>query len=107
MIVQRIACLLSMIGMALLYGKLSPGWAGLLLVANAVSMGAYALDKAQAQKGGFRISELVLHALAVPGAAGACLGRTLFHHKTLKPAFGVSTWLGTAVTWGAVFLLRT
>lgn len=49
---------------------------------------AYGLDKAQAARGGWRVPEAQLHALAVVGgAAGGWLGMFVFRHKVRKPAF--------------------
>ena len=51
---------------------------------------AYGWDKLQAKRGGSRVSEARLHALALFGGfAGAWLGMRLFRHKTQKRAFAV------------------
>ncbi len=51
---------------------------------------AYAVDKTQAVRKGWRVPESVLHALAlIGGAAGAWAGMLVFRHKIRKPAFVV------------------
>jgi uncharacterized membrane protein YsdA (DUF1294 family) len=50
----------------------------------------YGIDKRQAQSGGWRVPELVLHGLAlIGGVLGAWAGRAFFHHKTQKPMFTI------------------
>jgi uncharacterized membrane protein YsdA (DUF1294 family) len=50
----------------------------------------YGYDKYQAKRGGFRVPELVLHALAIAGGfIGGWLGRIVFHHKTRKVEFTI------------------
>lgn len=62
----------------------------------------YGIDKRQAQGGGWRVPEAVLHGLAlVGGVPGAWAGRAIFHHKTQKPAFTLVL-LVAAGLWGAV-----
>jgi uncharacterized membrane protein YsdA (DUF1294 family) len=59
---------------------------------------AYGVDKWQATHDGWRIPELVLHALAlVGGVIGAWAGRFVFHHKTRKPVFLVVLVVATAI----------
>lgn len=60
----------------------------ILIIINAVTFSAYALDKAKARMGAWRISESVLLGLAlIGGAAGALLAMFIFHHKTRKTRF--------------------
>ena len=48
----------------------------------------YGFDKWQAGHNGWRVPELVLHALALLGGfVGGWVGRLVFHHKTHKPRF--------------------
>jgi uncharacterized membrane protein YsdA (DUF1294 family) len=55
---------------------------------SVAAFGAYAVDKAQATRGGWRVPENVLHGLAlIGGAAGAWAGMALFRHKIRKPVF--------------------
>lgn len=59
-----------------------------LAVMNAAAFAAMGIDKAQALRGGRRISERTLFLLAVfGGAPGGLLGMHVFHHKTLHTAF--------------------
>ena len=67
-----------------------------------VAFAAYALDKRAAVHGGWRIPEVVLHALAlVGGVLGAWAGRVVFRHKTQHPAFLVVLVIAS-VLWGAI-----
>ena len=63
---------------------------------------AYGWDKRQAQRGGWRVPELFLHALAlVGGVIGAWAGRAVFRHKTQKPVFLVVL-IAASVLWAAI-----
>jgi uncharacterized membrane protein YsdA (DUF1294 family) len=69
----------------------------------------YGIDKTQAKLGGWRVPEIVLHALAlIGGFIGGWLGMFIFRHKTQKPVFKVV--LAAATVIGAVlfytFVLR-
>jgi uncharacterized membrane protein YsdA (DUF1294 family) len=76
-----------------------------------VTLLTYGLDKLQAKRGGRRVPEARLHALALLGGfAGAWLGRRLFRHKTQKPGFGFVLVLALvlhALAWGGWFAGRT
>lgn len=70
-----------------------------------VAFAAYGIDKRSAVRGGWRIPEVVLHALAlVGGVVGAWAGRVVFHHKTQHPAFLVVL-VVASVLWGAIVAL--
>jgi uncharacterized membrane protein YsdA (DUF1294 family) len=74
-----------------------------LLAWSAVTFAFYGYDKRQAQAGGWRVPENVLHALALLGGfPGGWAGRAYFHHKTLHPSFLVvltaSTLVWTIIT---------
>ena len=59
-----------------------------LIAINFVAFAAFGWDKAQAERGGWRVREMTLVTLAsVGGIAGALAGRAVFRHKTRKPAF--------------------
>ena len=61
-----------------------------------------AIDKAQAGRGGWRVPEWLLHALALSGGViGAWVGRIAFHHKTRKPVF-LWVLIAASVLWGAL-----
>lgn len=52
------------------------------------ALGAVALDKARARRGGRRLRERTLLLLAlVGGSPGLVIGLWVFRHKTQKPAF--------------------
>ncbi len=78
-------------------------WVGAL---SLVTFGIYGYDKAQAQGGGSRVPEVVLHLLgALGGTPGAFAAMRLFRHKTSKQPFGaiflliVAAQLGVLVWW--------
>ena len=75
---------------------------------SVVTFIAYAIDKAQARRGGWRIPEIVLHGLAIAGGAiGGWVGLLALHHKTRHPVFPlvlaialtVQIVLGVAIGW--------
>lgn len=64
----------------------------LLGTLNLATFAAFGLDKARAAKGGRRIREATLLALAaLGGSPGAWAGRAMFRHKTRKQPF--NAWL--------------
>jgi uncharacterized membrane protein YsdA (DUF1294 family) len=74
-------------------------WLALWIVALSVaSFGIYGYDKAQAQSGGTRVPELVLHLLsALGGSPGSFVAMRHFHHKTIKSSFQIVFWIIVAV----------
>ncbi len=74
-------------------------WLGLWVVACSIaSFGIYGYDKAEAQSGGSRVPELVLHLLsAIGGSPGSFIAMHVFHHKTSKRSFQIVFWLIAAV----------
>lgn len=55
----------------------------------------YGIDKRNAIKGRWRVSEKTLHLWAVIGGwPGALVGQKMFRHKTQKRSFIVMLWLG-------------
>jgi uncharacterized membrane protein YsdA (DUF1294 family) len=82
-----------------------PAW---LAAWSVVTFAAYAIDKAQARRGGWRIPEVVLHGLAIAGGAlGGWFGLLALHHKTRHPEFPlvlavaltVQVAIGIAIGW--------
>ena len=68
-----------------------------------VTFAAYALDKAAAMSGRWRISERTLHVLGLLGGwPGALLAQQKLRHKTRKASFQAAFWL-TVVVNGAFF----
>ena len=68
-----------------------------------VTFGIYGYDKAQAQGGGPRVPEAVLHLLGLLGGTpGAFIAMRMFHHKTSKQSFQVIFWLTVAMQLGAL-----
>ncbi|WP_421855368.1 DUF1294 domain-containing protein [Oricola sp.] len=64
-----------------------------ILVANLAAFSAFGWDKRQARRGGWRVKESTLLALAlVGGTPGAFAGRALFRHKTCKQPFVTRLW---------------
>lgn len=67
------------------------------------TLALYAWDKLQAVRGGRRVPEVRLHALALLGGfAGAWLGMRLLRHKTQAPLFGAVV-LGAALLHAAAW----
>lgn len=59
-----------------------------LIALNFVAFALFGIDKAQAEKGGWRVRESTLLWLAmIGGTPGAYAGRHLFRHKTRKQPF--------------------
>ncbi len=59
-----------------------------IIVMNFLAFAAFAIDKSQAERGAWRISEGTLLRLAVfGGTAGAYAGRAVFRHKARKQPF--------------------
>ena len=55
---------------------------------SVVTFAAYAIDKAQARRGGWRIPEVALHGLAIAGGAiGGWVALLGLRHKTRHPVF--------------------
>ncbi len=62
----------------------------ILLIWNIITFIMMGIDKRQAVKDGWRISEKTLLSSAfVMGAVGSILGSIVFHHKTQKPKFKI------------------
>ncbi len=62
----------------------------ILLIWNIITFVMMGIDKRQAVKDGWRISEKTLLSSAfVMGAVGSILGSIVFHHKTQKPKFKI------------------
>ncbi len=78
-------------------------WVGAL---SLVTFGIYGYDKAQAQGGGSRVPEVVLHLLGLLGGTpGAFIGMRMFHHKTSKQSFQTIFWLTVALQLVVVEIL--
>lgn len=61
--------------------------------ASLAALALFAWDKAQARRGGRRVSEFTLHAVEVVGGwPGALLAARLFRHKTRKRSYRAVTW---------------
>ena len=76
-----------------------------LLAVSLVTFAFYGYDKHQAQRGGGRIPEIVLHLLALLGGSpGALLGQITFRHKTRKRSFRIVFFLILAIQLAALYL---
>lgn len=65
----------------------------------------YGIDKRQAEHGGWRVPEALLHGLAlIGGVLGAWAGRAVFRHKTQKPVFTVVL-VVASVLWAAIAVI--
>jgi uncharacterized membrane protein YsdA (DUF1294 family) len=86
-------------------GKVGLIWSWLVAVSLATFI-AYGYDKAQAKRGGVRVPENILHALAIVGGfPGGWAGRIVFRHKTRKPVFTVILALSTVAYLGLAYVL--
>ena len=85
-----------------------PPYGAWLVAWSVVTFVAYAIDKTQARRGGWRIPELALHGMAIVGGAiGGWFGLLLLHHKTRKPIFPLvlgAALVAQAVVWDALRL---
>ncbi|MFM4978164.1 DUF1294 domain-containing protein [Aeromonas caviae] len=92
------------------------GWAGwlglhdanwwplaLILLMSLLALAAYAWDKRQAIRGGWRVPEARLHLLELCGGwPGALVARQWLRHKTQKGSYRLRFW---AIVWGQLLLL--
>lgn len=81
-----------------------PLWLGLWVIAFSIAtFGIYWYDKTQAQAGGLRVPEPVLHLLgALGGSPGALAAMRYLPHKTKKPQFQATFWLIVAAQAGVL-----
>ena len=97
------------IGLLLTVGRGQPPAVWIALWVVALSLAAffiYGFDKSQAQRGGLRVPEAILHLLSLLGGSpGAFLAMRVFHHKTSKRSFQVVFWLIAAVQLGVLAYL--
>jgi uncharacterized membrane protein YsdA (DUF1294 family) len=64
---------------------------------------AYRLDKSAAERNAWRISERMLHVIAVIGGwPGALVARQVFRHKSRKLSFRLVFWTTVALNCGAL-----
>lgn len=62
---------------------------------NFIAFAAFGWDKAQAERGGWRVSEArLVQFVILGGLIGALAGRALFRHKTRKRSFSAKLWSG-------------
>lgn len=73
---------------------------------SVVSVIAYGFDKAEARRGGQRLSENSLHLIAVLGGwPGALIAQQWFRHKTQKRSFRIVFWATAAINIAVVIWL--
>ncbi len=78
------------------------------VVIGAASFAVYAIDKSAARRGGWRISERVLHILDLAGGwPGGLLAQQIFRHKTKKTTFRIAFWITVLVNCLALIWLHT
>jgi uncharacterized membrane protein YsdA (DUF1294 family) len=77
-------------------------------VASVLTFVVYLIDKLAARKGGRRVPERTLHALALAcGWPGALCAQQWLRHKTSKPSFVFGFWLTVAGNLLGFLLLHT
>ena len=113
LIIGIASALLLLAGLVIVFNQPSslPVWLALWVVAFSIATyGVYAYDKGQAQSGGLRVPEPVLHLMeALGGTPGAFIAQRVIHHKNKKKQYQVVFWLivaaqATVLIW--YFLLR-
>lgn len=94
---------LGLMAAALWIGKLTPGWALCLGLLNALTAGAYWLDKRGSHLRGWRVNDDTLHLLDLLGGwpAGAWAQRRL-GHKVDKGSFQMTWWAALLIHWLAL-----
>lgn len=101
-LILAVAILLFVAGSSLA-GKLPLAVLGIYLVASAVAVVAYAIDKSAAQNNKWRIQESTLHLFALIGGwPGALAAQRLFRHKTRKKSFQTVFWMTVVLNCGAL-----
>ena len=86
-VIAFVVAALSLVAVFVLILSIRP-YVAWLAAWSVVTFTAYAIDKAQARRGGWRIPEVVLHGLAIAGGAiGGWLGLLALRHKTRHPVF--------------------
>jgi uncharacterized membrane protein YsdA (DUF1294 family)/cold shock CspA family protein len=102
------AAFLTAVGVATLLSAIPMPVLVVYLVVSAGTFAAYMLDKAQAEKGAWRISENKLHVLALVGGwPGALVAQTRLRHKTRKQPFRAVFWVTVVVNCAAFVWLTT
>ncbi|MEP4545921.1 MAG: DUF1294 domain-containing protein [Saccharospirillum sp.] len=99
-----------MVALAIAYsnGMVPRTLVSLYLVMSLLCYAAYALDKAAAQNGRWRIAENSLHLLALFGGwPGARIAQHRFRHKTQKAAFRRLFWVTVVLNLAALAWLMT
>lgn len=98
------ATLFAIGGLVLLFGVLAVVWRAPAIIAavyagiSAMTFIAYALDKAAASRGGWRIPEQTLHLLALAGGwPGALIAQQALRHKSIKAEFRAVFWVTVAL----------
>ena len=67
-------------------------------VVSLIAFGFYAYDKRQARRGGWRVSEAMLHLLSLLGGwPGAFAAQRILRHKWRKASFMIVFWLIVAL----------
>lgn len=99
-------CTVSALPCSTLVLEFGIGAATWLVLVNLLALALYASDKTAAQRKAGRVSELVLHLVAVAGGvAGAAWARDHFNHKTRKQSFDAVLLASTAAHWVGACLL--
>jgi uncharacterized membrane protein YsdA (DUF1294 family)/cold shock CspA family protein len=98
-----------LMGLVLLLGRQQSSAVWVVLWIAALSVSAfciYGFDKSQAQRGGTRVPEAILHLLSLLGGSpGAFVAMRVFHHKTSKRSFQAVFWIIVAIQVGILAYL--
>jgi len=85
---------LAVLAMLVFTTRLPPLILHAYVIISAVTFLTYAFDKRSARRGGWRISEKTLHALALAGGwPGALVARQVLRHKSRKQPFRFVFWI--------------
>ena len=99
----------ALVGAAGAYALSRVGWSwALAWVASfsVVTLAVFGLDKLQARRGKWRVSEASLLLLSLLGGTpGALMAMSWFRHKTVKRSFRVAFWFVALAQIGALALL--
>lgn len=97
---------LSLVAIAVYYGRLPVVVLGAYLLASALALMVYEMDKSAAKNGRWRISETVLLLVGLIGGwPGALVAQRLLRHKVRKLSFQIAFWITVILNFGLLALM--